>query len=111
MGHYAGEMGYTSTRDVSWLKWGFRCMYMGTNDLLVCPVCYATLPELRVNMSYGHEPDSYRTPWMDHVIWHENVENSKYAEFEWYWPVFPDDKMVAHAMRNAIEQYRQEHYS
>jgi hypothetical protein len=87
MGHYASEMGYSSRRDVSWLKWGFK----GINftDNLCCPLCFASIPESVINM--GGTTDDYRLPWMEHIFWHE--ESNKDRKFAFYWN-FPLSKSV-----------------
>jgi hypothetical protein len=79
-------MGYSSRRDVSWLKWGFSGLRHGTEDMLLCPKCFAVVPEDTVNMSYGTEPDVRILPWMEHMFWHEEVQKNDFT-FGWNFPL------------------------
>ena len=101
MGHYASEMGYSSGRDATWLKWGFKSVA----PLLICPVCYATVPEYRVNMSNGDTPDEYRLPWMEHILWHRKVHAND-STFGWQWPaLYAKDKQEGWDLGEQLRNY------
>jgi len=107
MGHYASEMGHYSRRNVSWLSWGFKSLYLG-KDLLVCPLCFATVPEELINISYGNNPDEYRLPWMEHIFWHEEVQRDG-STFGWHFPISKQvtDKKEAWMLGEMKRAYRE----
>lgn len=63
MGHYASEMGYTSST-LEWQQWGFSSIPFSNYDTLIeCPLCHAAVVK-----GYGSKKEGSR--WWDHVLWH-----------------------------------------
>lgn len=99
MGHYAGEMGYSSRRDFIWQKWGF----VSLTPVLVCPVCFATVPEYPVQMDTTSDKRSL--PWMEHVMWHKQIQNDG-STYGWVWPVFiAKDTQEAWDLGSLLDDY------
>jgi hypothetical protein len=81
-------MGFYSRRDVSWLKWGFKGVAAAI-DLLICPQCYATVPEYAIQMD--NQKEDYTLPWMEHIFWHEEVQRNDFT-FGWHFPLKWNDR-------------------